>query len=172
MTQLQTVVSREQRSNHPCVVTIGAIHAGTANNIIPDACVLRGTVRTLHEAAQNTAEAAIGRLCAGIETGMRVTIDYKYTRGAPSMVNDDGVLDRMRAAVEAQLGAVIDEGEPSMGAEDFALMAQLVPAAHLRVGASQPGRKDKLHNSDYQPDEGCIGTGVQALSRAAVEMLS
>ena len=172
VTQLQTVVSREQRPIHPCVVTIGAIHAGTANNIIPDACVLRGTVRTLHEAARNTAEASIGRLCAGIEVGMRVKIDYVYTRGAPSLVNDDGVLDRLRAAVEAQFGAVIDEGEPSMGAEDFALMSQLVPAAHLRVGASQPGRRDKLHNSDYQPDEGSIRAGVQALSRAALEMLS
>ena len=46
-------------------------------------------------------------------------------------------------------------------------MANLVPAFQLRIGSSQPGRHDKLHNSDYQPDEACIGLGVQALSRAA-----
>jgi hypothetical protein len=42
----------------------------------------------------------------------------------------------------------------------------------LRVGSGAPGRADKLHNSDYQPDERCIGLGVQALSRAALEILA
>ncbi len=172
VTQLQTVVSREQRALHPCVVTIGAIHAGTAANIIPDACTLRGTVRTLHAEARDVAEAAIGRLCEGIAQGMRVVVDMHYHRGAPATVNDDAVLDRMMAAVGAQFGDVVTEGDPSMGAEDFAEMAQIVPAAHLRVGAGAPGRRDRLHNSNYQPDEACIGNGVQALSRAAVEMLS
>ena len=50
-------------------------------------------------------------------------------------------------------------------------MADLVPAFQLRVGSSQPGRHDRLHNSAYQPDERCIGFGVQALSRAALELL-
>jgi len=29
-----------------------------------------------------------------------------------------------------------------------------------------------VHNSDYQPDERCIGIGVSALSRAALDILS
>ena len=61
---------------------------------------------------------------------------------------------------------------PLMGAEDFADMAELVPSAHLRVGSGAPGRQDRLHNSDYQPDEACIGNGVQAFSRAALDMLA
>jgi metal-dependent amidase/aminoacylase/carboxypeptidase family protein len=59
-----------------------------------------------------------------------------------------------------------------MGAEDFALMSQVVPAFQLGIGSGSPGRDDRLHNSGYQPDEACIGLGVQALSRAALEMLS
>ncbi len=51
-------------------------------------------------------------------------------------------------------------------------MADLVPAFQLRVGSSQPGRSDRLHSSAYQPDERCIGFGVQALSRAALELLA
>jgi metal-dependent amidase/aminoacylase/carboxypeptidase family protein len=51
-------------------------------------------------------------------------------------------------------------------------MADLVPSFQLRVGSSQPGRNDRLHNSAYQPDERCIGLGVQALSRAALELLA
>ncbi len=172
VTQLQTVVSREVAPMHPCVVTVGAIHAGTVHNIIPDACVILGTVRTLNEPARDIAEAAISRLCAGIDVGMRVQCDVRYNRGVPALMNDDAVLDRAVAAVRRQLGDVVDEGEPSLGGEDFAFMAERVPAFHLRVGSGQPGRRDKLHNSAYQPDEACIGVGVQALSRAAADILS
>jgi len=171
--QLQTVVSREMKPTHPCVVTVGAIHAGTAPNVIPDSCLIRGTVRTLHAAARDTAEQAIRRLCAGLEVGMRVRCEITYIRGVPALVNDDGVLDRTIASVRAQLGTnAVEEGEPRMGGEDFALMANLVPAFQLRIGSGQPGRNDKLHNSDYQPDEASIGLGTQALSRAAMDLLT
>jgi amidohydrolase len=170
--QLQTVVSREVKPLHPVVVTVGSIHGGTAPNIIPDSVVLRGTVRTLHDEAQDIAEAAIRRLCAGMLEGMRVRCDVSYRRGVPSLLNDDRVIEPAIAAVRAQLGDVVSEGEPSLGAEDFALVSRLVPSFQLRIGSGAPGRSDKLHNSSYQPDEACIGLGVQALSRAALEMLS
>ena len=171
VTQLQTVVSREQRPLQPCVVTIGAIHAGMASNVIPDACTMKGTVRTLHAHARDVAEAAIRRLCDGVASGMRVGVEMRYERGSPSVVNDDAALDGLLAAVRAQFGDVVDELDPSMGAEDFADIAAVVPSAHFRVGAGQPGRQDRLHNSNYQPDERCIGNGVEALSRAALEFL-
>jgi len=170
--QLQTVVSREVPPMRPAVVTVGAIHGGTARNIIPDQVQLLGTVRTLHNDVRDVAEQAIRRLCAGIQQGMRVGCDLEYRRGVPPLVNDDRVIDPTVAAVKKQLGDVIEQGEPTLGAEDFALMAELVPSFQLRIGSGQPGRKDRLHNSAYQPDEGCIGLGVQAVARAALEILS
>lgn len=172
VTQLQTVVSREVRPIHPAVVTVGMIHGGTARNIIPDSCTITGTVRTLHPEARDIAEAAIKRLAAGMLASMRVTCDVEYQRGVPSLRNDDSVVDPTIAAVRHQFGDVISEFSPSLGGEDFALMAELVPAFQLRVGSGQPGRTDRLHNSGYQPDERCIGLGVQALSRAAMELLA
>ncbi|HET8995939.1 MAG TPA: amidohydrolase, partial [Acetobacteraceae bacterium] len=56
VTQLQTVVSREVPPTMAAVVTVGAIHGGTARNIIPDSCTLLGTVRTLHPMARDIAE--------------------------------------------------------------------------------------------------------------------
>jgi amidohydrolase len=53
--QAQTVVSREIRPLHPAVVTVGALNAGTTHNIIPERAVLKGTVRTLHADARDTA---------------------------------------------------------------------------------------------------------------------
>ena len=170
--QLQTVVAREVPPMHPAVVTVGMIQGGTTYNIIPDACAIKGTVRTLHAPARDIAEAAIARLAVGIEAGLRVACAVDYHRGVPALVNDDRVLEPTVQAVRKQLGDVVDEGQPSLGGEDFALLSELVPGFQLRVGSGAPGRADKLHNSAYQPDERCIGLGVQALARAALEILS
>ena len=169
--QLQTVVSREVPPMRPAVVTVGAIHGGEAHNIIPDSVLIKGTVRTLHAEVRDLAEAAIGRLCAGLPGTMRARAEFVYRRGVPALVNDDTVLDAAVAAVRRQLGDVVQEGEPSLGGEDFALLAELVPSFQLRIGSGQPGRADRLHNSAYQPDEACIGLGVQALARAALDLL-
>ncbi|MBP0493375.1 M20 metallopeptidase family protein [Pararoseomonas indoligenes] len=170
--QVQTVVSREVDPLRPVVVTIGMFQGGATYNIIPERVHLKGTVRTLDEGTRDIAEAAIRRLCAGLETGFRVECALDYRRLVPPLVNHDSVLDRMLAAVTAQMGQAPAAGVPSMGSEDFAEFAKLVPAAHLRIGSGAPGRADKLHNAGYQPDEGCIAVGVQALSRAALEILA
>lgn len=170
--QVQTVVSREVKPLHPAVVTIAQFTGGTTYNIIPERVHLRGTVRTLHEAARDTAEVAIRRLVAGLETGMRVACTLDYQRKVPPLVNDDRVLEPTMAAVRAQFGEVVEEGEASMGSEDFAEFAARAPSFQLRIGSGAEGRDDRLHNDKYQPDERCIGLGVQALSRAALELLS
>ncbi len=170
--QLQTVVSREVRPIRPAVVTVGAIQGGTAHNIIPDSVLLRGTVRTLDAATRDQAEQAIRRLCEGLGVGMRVGVEVAYDRKTPPLVNDDRMADRGVASMRAQFGDVLDDNEPSMGGEDFAFMTEKVPGLQIWVGSGAPGRHDKLHNSDYQPDEGCLAGGVQALSRIALDLLS
>ena len=161
VSEAQTVVSREIKPLHPAVVTIGQFQGGTTHNIIPERVHLKGTVRTLHAEARDTAEAALRRLVAGLETGMRVSCAFDYRRLVPALVNDDRVLDPLMASVRRQFGDErVEEGEAVMGAEDFAAFAAVVPSAHLRIGSGAPGRDDRLHNADYQPDERCIGLGV------------
>ena len=170
--QLQTVVSREIRPIRPCVVTVGAIQGGTTYNIVPDSVLLKGTVRTLHPETRDQAEASIRRICAGVAAAMRTPIDVSYERKCPPLVNNDGLLDRGMQSVREQMGDVVSLSEPSMGGEDFAFMTEAVPGLQFRIGSGAPGREDKLHNSGYQPDEGCLVQGVQALSRAALDFLS
>jgi amidohydrolase len=172
VSDVQTVVSREIKPIHPAVVTIGSFQGGATYNIIPERVHLKGTVRTLHEESRDIAQVAIRRLAAGLETAMRVTCALDYHRKVPPLVNDDRVLEPTIAAVRRQLGDVVEEGEPSMGAEDFSAFAALVPSFQLRIGSGAPGRDDRLHNAFYQPDERCIALGVQALSRAALDILS
>jgi amidohydrolase len=170
--QVQTVVSREIKPIHPAVVTIGMFQAGATYNIIPERVHLKGSVRTLHADARDLAEAAIRRLATGLEAMMRVRCEMDYQRKVPPLVNDDRVLEPTLAAVRAQFGEDPQEGEPSMGSEDFSEFAARAPAFQLRIGSGAPGRDDRLHNAAYQPDERCIALGVQALSRAALELLS
>ena len=172
VSSLQTIVSREIGPLDPCVVTIGAIHAGTVHNIIPDACELLGTIRTLSVSVRGQAEAALRRICTGLDATFRTHTALDWNPGVPPTVNADRVLDGTVAAVQRQLGEVFDAAEPSMGAEDFAMIAARVPSFVLRVGSGAAGRHDHLHNSGYQPDEACIGLGAQALARAAVELLA
>lgn len=129
-------------------------------------------MRTLHARARDTAEAAIKRLAEGMLGSMRVTCEVSYRRGVPPLVNSDTVLDPAITAIRRQFGDdAVTQGEANLGGEDFALMAERVPAFQLRIGSSQPGRRDRLHNSAYQPDERCLGFGVRALSAAALEIL-
>ena len=173
ITQLQTIVSREVKPLHPVVVTVGAIHAGTAHNIIPDTCTFAARCARCTPRRATSPEAAIRRLCAGAEIAMRVRSRCDYARGVPPMVNDDRVLepDHRRGAPPARRGD--RRGRASHGRRGF--------RADGRAGAGLPAARrlrhrraahDQLHNSGYQPDERCIGLGVQALSRAALEILA
>lgn len=167
---LQTVVSREIGALEACVVTVGAIHAGTVHNIIPDSCELLGTVRTLTNGVRARAEAAVRRLCAGLESSLRTPCDCEWLPGVPPTLNADKVLEESVTAIHRQLGDVFVPAEPTMGAEDFALISARVPSFVLRIGSGAPGRRDHLHNSGYQPDEACIALGAAALARAAMDL--
>lgn len=170
--QLQTIVSREVDPMHPAVLTIGAIQAGDTHNIIPDSCMLRGTVRTQDKNSRDLIEAALRRQCRGLAESLRVDCEISYVRGVPSLVSDSHLLETTMAAIREHYGDVVQQGRASLGAEDFALIGEKVPAFQLGIGASQEGRDDRLHNSDYQPDERSIGLGVVALSLAAAKLLA
>lgn len=170
--QIQTIVSRNVRALDSCVVTVGSIHAGDARNIIPQICEMKGTVRSRQPEARDAAEAGLKRICEGVAVSFGAECELAYRRGTPGIYNHPEMIERTLAAIRAQIGDVAYDYEPSMGGEDFALMAEIVPAFRLLVGSSQPGRSDKVHNSDYQPDERSIVFGTRALARAAVDILS
>lgn len=171
--QLQTVVSREMDPMRPIVLTLGVIEGGLAPNIIPDAVRLRGTVRTHRESDRTAMEAAIRRHCEGVSTSLRVACRLDWERGTPPLVSDESVMRATMRAVETHFGKdAVLQAKPSLGAEDFALIGEKVPAFQLGIGSMTPGRQDELHNSDYQPDERAIRNGVVALSLAACELLS
>ncbi|MEI4472783.1 M20 metallopeptidase family protein [Frigidibacter sp. MR17.24] len=173
ITQLQTVISREVDPSLSAVLTVGHIAGGATQNIIPDTCMFEGTVRCRSPETRDLAEAAFRRICEGAALALNVRAEVEYIRGAPPLMNDDAMIDRTAEALALQFGTPVHvEQGKSFGAEDFSYFSERMPSVQLFVGSGQPGRDDRVHNSDYQPDEACIAQSAIALTRMAVEFLS
>lgn len=172
ITQLQTVISREMDPALSAVLTIGHIQGGATQNIIPDSCMFEGTVRCRSPQSRDLAEASFRRICAGAAAALNVTAQVEYVRGAPALMNDDRMVDQAAAVLGLQFGsAPIVEPGSSFGAEDFSYFSERLPSIQIFIGSGQKGRDDRVHNSDYQPDETCIAQSAIALTRMAVELL-
>jgi metal-dependent amidase/aminoacylase/carboxypeptidase family protein len=111
---LQTIPSREVRPGEMAVVTVGYIHAGTKNNIIPDNAELGLTVRTYKPEVRKQVLAAIDRIvkaeaaAAGAPREPRI----EHYESTDSVYNDPAIADRLKGVLEAALGRqnVIVEG--------------------------------------------------------------
>lgn len=173
ITQLQTVISRRMDPANSTVLTVGIINGGKTQNIIPDTCRFEGTVRCRGDNSRDIVEASFRNICDGAAQAFEVCIDMGYVRGVLGVMNDDGLVTRAIHAFEQQFGsAPLVEIGTDFGGEDFAYFSERMPALHINVGFGQPGRSDRLHNSDYQPEEACIAQSAGALARIAMELLS
>ncbi|WP_423206222.1 amidohydrolase (plasmid) [Paracoccus yeei] len=156
----------------PAILGLGMIQAGHSHNVVPDTASLSGTLRTRSETVRNTLQAAIARQCRALALAHDVECALDYRRGVCAQVNDAALFVPVRAALRARFGDVIDELPPSMGAEDFALFSDAVPGFRFHIGSGQPGRSDRVHAPDYQPDEGSIRLGVEACCGILLELLA
>lgn len=125
--RLQTIASREVDPRDVAVVTVGSIHAGLKNNIIPAEATLELSLRYPDDAARDkvmqkveriiTAEAA----ASGAEIAPDITIDHTL----PPTINDVDATARLRAAFERSFGegTVVDPGMFT-GSEDVSWFAR------------------------------------------------
>ena len=167
VTSFSTIHSREVDPLAPTVITVGAIHAGTANNIIPNTAEIKGTLRTLGDENRKFVAERIEAVAKGIAETFRAEADVNMKFGYPSVVNDTGITDKLIKAGEMFLGEenTVDIGGPSMGGEDFAYYLHKIPGTfyHLGVGPNYP-----LHNSKFLPNEEVIKIGMGVESTIAL----
>lgn len=185
ITDLQTIVSRELAATEPAVVSVGAIHAGSKHNIIPDRCELQLTVRSYSEATRTHIHAAIRRKAAALAVAHRAPEpELAFKDGTPALFNHEGLTARVVPVLERALGkANVVEVPPVMGAEDFSRYGLAgVPVFMFRLGTIAPARLAQmaakgevpptLHSARYYPDaEESLRTGIAAMTAAAVELL-
>jgi len=173
VTQLQTIVSREIAPASSAVLSIGQIAGGTARNVIAAQVELKGGVRTVEPGIAEKVEAAMRRMLDGLRTGMRLDYTLDWKRMAPVLRNDPKVLARYVAVARDALGTdkVVQMPAPSMGSEDFACFAELIPAGHLRIGSKIDGLDTAIHRANYDCNDLAIVTGVRVVARAVLDLL-
>ena len=177
----QTIITRNKRPIDAGVISVTMIHAGEATNVVPDSCVLEGTVRTftlevlamierrMKEVAEHTC-AAFGAQC-----------EFVFERNYPPTINHEAetAFFRKIAAEVAGKDNVLDF-EPTMGAEDFSYFLQAKPGCYFLIGNGDGAHRSlghgegpcMLHNPSYDFNDDLIPLGATMWVRLAQAWLS
>ena len=168
---LQAIRSRRRDPTERSVVTIGSIHAGVADNVIPNEVIMRGTIRTFEQEAREAIHRLVDEAFALVRH-FGGDYELKISTGYPALYNDPGVADLIRRAGKDLLGEEMSgEGAPIMAGEDFAFMTQKAPGAMMRLGAKLDEQNRPHHSPIFDIHEGCLTIGVGVLAESALRLL-
>lgn len=191
ITQIQTIVSREEDPQDPTVITVGDIHGGTKRNIIPDEVKLELTTRSFTATSRQRVIDGLKQKAAGITTSANLppekaaTVTVLDDESTPVERNDPQLTERERATLEKALGAEnVVTLHPVMGSEDVGIFGLdgKIPVGYFRLGAMYPDRFAAAkaagkslpgpHTSKFEPDpEPTLRTGVSAMTAVATSLL-
>ena len=153
------------------IVSVCMVVAGRADNVIPDAGVLRGTIRTLdprtRRETMDEIRAAAAEACR--PPGLRAEVEFGSS--CPAVVNDERLYEVFAHAAAAALGAdkVLQVPEPSMGSEDLGYFLQRWPGLIFRVGAGRASAP--LHHAAFDFNDQAITPGAVVLAGMVLELL-
>jgi hippurate hydrolase len=188
---LQTVVSRSVKPTDAAVVTVGAIHGGTAGNVISDEVEMLLTLRSYKPEVRDLMLERIqiiangNAMAMGLPESMYPQLGFT-SQSNPSVLNSPELAERLRPVfMEAVGDSNVLSLEAVMGGEDFARYGrtpEAVPTLMFWLGTVDVARKQQalatkdqlpgLHSPFYYPDpEATIRTGVKAMSSAAMSLL-
>ena len=141
--RLQTIVSREVAPSQSAVVTIGALQAGTKENVIPDEAVIKLNIRTFDAQVRSHVLDAITRIvnaeaaASGAPRPPEVTPLDRYEL----VTNDPDAVAQLRSGFQDHFGAdrVVDI-DPISASEDFGNFGSQwkVPSVFWTVGGTDP----------------------------------
>lgn len=161
---LQSVVSRSIDPTQTAVVTVGAIHAGEAANVIPENAKLLLSIRSFDPNVRETLEFRIRKLAETIADGYGATAQIEYTRGHPVVVNSEAETEFARMVAEELVGAdkvVLCNLIP--GSEDFSHFLEHKPGSFLRLGNGVESAI--LHSSKYDFADKSLTAGAAMWAR-------
>ena len=188
--RLQTIVSREVAAAESAVVTVGALQAGTKENVIPDEAIIKLNVRTFDEGVRKRVLAAIERIvnaeaaASGAPKAPEITPLDRYPRAVNDAVASKRVADAFRQHFSPER---VHETGTASASEDFGSFGAEwgVPSVFWFVGGTDPhiyakakaaDRINELptnHNPRFLPViHPTLATGVEALVVASQAWLA
>jgi amidohydrolase len=179
VTALQTVVSRSlDLTAGPAVLTVGAIHGGLRENIIPDSVWMIGTIRTFDAASRSLVAERMKMLATKIAEAHNATAEVQVSLGYGSTLNNDALVSRYAGVlkrVAGQAGAT-ENPSGSMAGEDFSRFAAKAPGFFFGLSVTPPSIDWKTapgnHSPFFQGDDTALPVGVRAMGHLAVEFLA
>jgi hippurate hydrolase len=166
----QTILTRDLDPLESGVISVTQIHAGSADNVIPDQAVMRGTVRTLTHGALDLIETRMRELTGPLAQALRCEADFRFQREYPATVNHPEQAALCAQVLAELVGAdqVDPQVRPSMGAEDFAFMLQARPGCYVWIGNGMGDHRTPghglgpctLHNGSYDFNDAIIPLGA------------
>lgn len=185
----QTIVSRQIDPQQPAVLTIGTIHGGTKNNIIPDEVTMGLTLRTYSMEERDQIVADIRRTANGLAEAYGLSADHmptvSVTESTPVTLNEPALAERVRAAAIKALGpGRVGNAKAIMGSEDVGLFTLdgKIPGVMYWLGAADPAKLAEsqktgvplpgLHSALFAPVyTEAIPAGVTAMTGIALDLL-
>jgi len=183
---VQSIISREKDPAAFGVVTIGAIHGGSAGNIIPDTVSLAGTIRSFDPAVRKKMLEGIART-ANAEAAMAGAPPptLKIEEGGKAVINDQALTDRTVPVFRAAFGPhAIAMPQPIYASEDYSeFIIAGVPSLFFEIGVYDPKRVEAAkaggpplpgnHSPQFAPvPEPTIRTGVEAMTLAVMNVMA
>jgi hippurate hydrolase len=177
----QTIISRNKKPIEAGVISVTMIHAGEATNVIPNFCVLQGTVRTFTFDVLDMIEQRMQEVAQHTAAAFGVACEFEFRRNYPPTINSAPEADFARRVMTGLVGADhIEEQEPTMGAEDFAYMLMAKPGCYVFLGngdgdhrsVGHGGGPCMLHNPSYDFNDSLIPLGASYWVRLAEAWLA
>ena len=162
---LQQFVAREVNPVEPSVVTVGRITGGTASNVIPDACEIEGTARTLTPTLRAKIRQSIERRCRALGAAGECEVKFDWWDGYPPTINDPAMTDYVARVAKETLG--VDRFYlapfPTMGGEDFAYYLEQCPGCFFFVGVEplDAAGHPPLHSDRYNFTDDALAVGMR-----------
>jgi amidohydrolase len=174
---LQTVVSRQVDTvRNPAIVTIGSIHGGVRENIIPDRVDLRGTIRAFDEDARDEIHRYVQDTAAHHARGCRCEADVRIGKKYPVTINHVGLTEWAAPRLVRVAGERVIEVPKVTGAEDFSYFQQRIPGFFYFVGVTPVDQKPHLAPANHSPkffaDEAGLPLAMRSLASLAAGYLA
>ncbi len=174
--ELQTIVSRETDPLDSAVVTIAAIHGGTASNVIPETVEMKGTIRALTTPKLQGLQNRVREIVLGVAAANRCKADVEYPgNDYPPTINDGACWHLAKQVAGELLGsAQVHDIAPIMGGEDFAFYTEKVPGCFVGLGVrnEEQGAVYYVHHPKFKVDEDSLPLGAAFHAAYALRSLN
>ncbi|MBO9521337.1 MAG: amidohydrolase [Nocardioidaceae bacterium] len=174
---IQTFVAQNSSPSDPIVVTVGAIEAGTAANVIPNRALLKVSLRATSSATTHAAFEKIRGIAQSIAQGFGLELRSQVGPDLGPTVADASGAALVRGTVTDLFGEdrFSELVVPEMISEDFSLFLDETGGAFVLVGAALPGEPNQLptnHSPEARFDDSVVPDITSLLSELAIRRLN